>query len=187
MMKEEYSESVYDEALSAIRSGDNKSVSNLYDRYRGEFIAFVCRDFLLDRDDAVELYQESFIALYENVRNGKLTKLTASLKTYLFRIARNKMMNRMRDSKPHVPLTDEFVENEDDWTPQHQITYELVQQMQEPCNTVLTLFYWDKCSMEEIARRMNYSGAPVAQNRKSICMKKLKTVLYDRFVSEGLI
>lgn len=155
-MKEEHSESAYDEALSAIRSGDNKSVSSLYDRYRGEFIAFVCRDFLLDKNDAVELYQESFIALYENVSNGKLTKLTASLKTYLFRIARNKMMNRMRDSKPHVPLTDEFVENEDDWTPQHQITYEIVQQMQEPCNTVLTLFllgqmqYGRDCPSDEL-------------------------------------
>ena len=167
-MKKEYSESVYSETLSGIRSGDNKLVSRFYDMYRGEFIAYVCREFSLDRDDAVELYQESFIALYENVRDGKLMRLTASLKTYLFRIARNKMMNRLRDSKPHMPMTEDFREHDDEWT-------------------VLTLYYWDKCSMEEIARKMNYSGAPVAQNRKSLCLRKLKSVLYKKFVSEGLL
>ena len=179
----------YDKAKSmiAIRSGDNKLVSRFYDMYRGEFIAYVCREFSLDRDDAVELYQESFIALYENGRDGKLMILTASLKTYLFRIARNKMMNRLRDSKPHMPLTEDFIEHDDEWTPQHQITYEIVQRMEEPCNTVLTLYYWDKFSMEEIARKMNYSGAPVAQNRKSLCLRKLKSVLYKKFVSEGLL
>ena len=118
-MKKEYSESVYSETLSGIRSGDNKLVSRFYDMYRGE---------------------ESFIALYENVRDGKLMRLTASLKTYLFRIARNKMMNRLRDSKPHMPLTEDFIEHDDEWTPQHQITYEIVQRMEEPCNTVLTLY-----------------------------------------------
>ena len=86
-----------------------------------------------------------------------------------------------------MPLTEDFIEHDDEWTPQHQITYEIVQRMEEPCNTVLTLYYWDKCSMEEIARKMNYSGAPVAQNRKSLCLRKLKSVLYKKFVSEGLL
>lgn len=35
-MKKEYSESVYSETLSGIRSGDNKLVSRFYDMYRGE-------------------------------------------------------------------------------------------------------------------------------------------------------
>lgn len=48
-MKKEYSESVYSETLSGIRSGDNKLVSRFYDMYRGEFIAYVCREFSLDR------------------------------------------------------------------------------------------------------------------------------------------
>lgn len=63
----------------------------------------------------------------------------------------------------------------------------MVQQMQEPCNTVLTLYYWEQRTMEEIARKMNYSGAQVAKNRKLICMRKLKSTLYKRFVSEGLL
>lgn len=186
-MKNESSESAYKDALSGIRSGDNRLISHIYDLYRGEFVAFVRRDFSIGEEDAVELYQESFIALYENVRNGKLRELTVSLKTYLFRIARNKMMNRLRDSKLHVSLTEDLMENEDEWGVRQQITYDIVRQMEEPCNTILMLFYWDKCNMEEIARRMNYSGAPVAQNRKSICMRKLKSVLFRKFSSEGLL
>lgn len=95
-MKKESSESAYNDPLTAIRLSDHGAVSQLYDKYRREFVAFAGREFSLREYDAVEIYQESFVALYENVKNGKLTHLTASLKSYLFQIGRYKMLNRHR-------------------------------------------------------------------------------------------
>lgn len=175
--------------FTAIAQSDGGAISQLYDRYRGEFVAFARGEFSLREYDAVEIYQESFIALYENITNGKLTRLTASLKSYLFQIGRHKMLNKHRNEagRRSVDLTEAITERSREWDLREQITYELVQQMQEPCNTVLTLYYWEELTMEQIARKMNYLGAQVAKNRKSLCMRKLKTTLYKRFVAEGLL
>lgn len=185
-MRKESLESDYNDLLQG-RMSDQMAVSKLYDRCRGEFVAFVQPNFSLDRREAVELYQECFIALYENVNSGKLTTLTCSLKTYLIRIAKNKMLNRWRDKKTEIEIDDQFAEDNEVWTIQEQITYDVVQQMEEPCNTVLMLYYWERLSMDDIARKMNYAGAQVAKNRKLSCMRKLKLVLAARFSAEGIL
>ena len=156
--------------------------------YREEFIAFAHRHFSLNGDDAIEIYQESFIALYENVHSGRLDSLSVSLKTYLFRIARNKILNRRRDTAgKSKPLPDHIATESSDWEQKQEIAYDLVLKMEEPCNTVLTLYYWECRSMEYIAGEMNYASAQVAKNRKAVCMRKLKEVLIKRFTVEGLI
>lgn len=185
-MKREPLKSDYSDLLQG-RMSDQLAVSKLYDRYRGDFVAFARQGFSLDKSEAIELYQECFVALYENVHSGKLTELTCSLKTYLLRIARNKMLKRWRDKKISIELSDTIVVDDGEWTIQEQITYDVVRQMEEPCNTVLMLYYWEQLSMNDIARKMNYSGAQVAKNRKLICMRKLKSVLTARFSDEGVL
>ena len=174
--------------LDGFRSDNGSHVARLYDMYRGEFVAFARKHFSLGEDDAVEVYQESFIALYENAKNGKLESLSVSLKTYLFRIARNKILNRRRDAAgKSESLTDNIVVEDSDWEQRQKITYDMVKKMEEPCNKVLTLYYWERRSMEYIAGAMNYASAQVAKNRKSVCMRKLKEVLTRRFTAEGLM
>lgn len=178
----------YNGILNEEGMADHRAVSHLYEKYRGEFIAYARKSFSLSTEQAVELYQDCFVALYENVKSGKLTELTCSLKTYLLGIARHKIFNRWRDDKPTTELQPEdMVSGNEEWDELQQSTYDMVQKMEEPCNTILTLYYWEECSMSEIARRMNYSGAQVAQNRKLRCMRKLKSLLYKQFVSEGLL
>lgn len=192
-MKTEHSESAGKEqgadVIAGIGSGDGRHVTRLYELYRGEFVAFARRGFSLGEAEAMEIYQESFIALYENIRCGKLTRLTVSLKTYLFRIARNKILNARRNaSGKNAGLHDALLQTQsDDWAARQEIVYRVVRQMQEPCSTVLTLYYWERWSMEEIARTLNYAGAQVAKNRKLACMRKLKAVLTAKFIAEGLI
>lgn len=192
-MKKKSSESVVKEKsgelLAGIGSGDGRHIARLYDLYRSEFIGFARRSFSLGETEAVEIYQESFIALYENIRRGRLTRLSASLKTYLFRIARNKILNARRGAAAKsqelpggVPDIDT-----DDWAERQEIVFSTVQQMQEPCTTVLTLYYWERRSMDEIARALNYAGAQVAKNRKLACMRKLKAILTAKFTAEGFL
>lgn len=192
-MKKERSESAAEahgsDAIARIGAHDGRHVAHLYDLYRGEFAAFARRCYSLDEAAAAEIYQESFIALYENIRRGKLTRLSVSLKTYLFRIARNKILNARRDAAgKNEELREAFPETgNDEWTARQEIVYRTVQEMQEPCNSVLTLYYWERRSMEEIARKLNYAGAQVAKNRKLACMRKLKAVLTAKLTAEGLI
>ena len=67
-----------------------------------------------------------------------------------------------------------------------EITSEEVKKMREPCCSVLTLYYWDRKCMDEIATIMNYSNGDVAKNRKSLCIKELRRRVSFRLRAEGI-
>lgn len=178
--------------IVALQRGNGSSISKLYDIYCHEFISFACGSFSVSRDTATDIYQESFIALYQNIQSGKLTNFSVSLKSYLFHIGKHKLMNHHRNLSTHrheeigdLHFNIAHCESQD-WLRKQEITYEAVLQMNEPCSTVLKLYYWEKQSMAEIARRMEYKSEQVATNRKSLCIKKLKQYLITLFKSEGL-
>lgn len=172
---------------------DEAEISNLYLLYREPFMAFALKHFDYDRESAADLYQDSFMALYQNIVEGRITHLSASLKTYLFQIGKFKMMNRDRQtrSRQTVDLRDDIGNVEQSYADHGQasmsdITFEEVSAMEEPCCSVLSLYYWERKSMAQIAHEMNYKNENVAKNRKSLCMKKLRRVLSTRFQREGV-
>lgn len=178
--------------IAAFQRDNGSAISKLYNSYYHEFISFACGNFKVSREVAADIYQESFIALYQNIQNGKLTNFSVSLKSYLFHIGKHKLMNHHRNQSTHrhEEISDLHFNimhcESKDWIQKQEITYKTVLQMNEPCSTVLTLYYWEKQSMAEIARRMEYKSEQVAANRKSLCMKKLKQYLITLFKSEGL-
>jgi len=180
--------------LSLLRSGKAPEVSYVYELYREEFISFVTKSFSVSSDEAIDIYQESFLALYRNVSAGKLTELSSSLKTYLFQIGKNQLFKQYRQKRGENLMEtmdgspDRVDEREDEeWMHKQEITNQVISSMEEPCHTVLTLFYWRQKSMKEIAEALNYKNDQVAKNRKGACLKKLKAVLQERFRKEGLV
>ncbi len=53
-------------------------------------------------DISAEVYQKAFTILYFNIKDGKITELTSSLKTYLYAIAKNVFKERFRDKHKQV-------------------------------------------------------------------------------------
>lgn len=148
--------------------------------YRAEFFRYVKNRFRIEDDIIFDIYQESFIALYDNIKDGKLSTLTSSLKTYLFRIGINKLYKYL-EKETKIELVKgldlynfEGLECEDADIEMHNELDKILNELGEPCNTVLSLFYWKQKSMKEIAIRMNYTSEQVAKNRKSLCLKTLK-------------
>jgi len=167
---------------------NERAITQLYNMYRSEFIGFFVREYSIAITDAAEIYQESFIAMYQNIVNGKVTAISYSLKTYLFKIGKYKIYNRFRDAKPMVELhtltTD--TDSEEEQFMQNLVN-EVVFAMENQCSKLLSLFYWQRKSMKEIADIMDYKNEQVAKNRKSICMKRLKERLKARFREEDLM
>lgn len=147
--------------------------------YRDQFSNYFKKEFRMEEDIIFDIYQESFIALYDNIKDGRLNTLTSSLKTYLFRIGINKTLRYLEKEKSISRLEDlntysfEDIEPNDSEEAYSKLD-KILDELQEPCNTVLKLFYWKKKSMKEIAAKMNYRNEQVAKNRKSLCLKQLK-------------
>ncbi|MDR1055821.1 MAG: hypothetical protein LBL90_08385 [Prevotellaceae bacterium] len=175
--------------ISGFLSKDESLITKLYDIYRTEFISFGQKYFSIEEQIAVEIYQDSFLVLYQNVRNGKLSKLSASLKTYLFQIGKYKMLNYVnRVQKRGAVLHDISLHiNDPDWERKQEIACKMLSVMNEPCNTILNLAFWEERSLAYIADVMKYKSVQVAKNSKRICIRRLKQILEEKFRAEGLI
>ena len=186
--------------LFEIKADNQRKISALYNEHKAPFINYSVNNFKLTRDTAEDVYQDAFLALHQNVQNGKLTNLTVPLRTYLFQIGKNKIYDYFKragkeidiDSLSHLITSENelgdfglIYEDEDSDSEQRNlIVYNTVSEMGSPCKEVLSYYYWDDKSMKEIAELMNYSSSDVAKTQKSKCMKKIEVYITERLRNE---
>jgi RNA polymerase sigma factor (sigma-70 family) len=194
-MKKESLKSDFKSLFSIFESRRNGKIEELFEGYRQPFYLFIKKYFpVIDDSVIADIYTDSFVVVYNNIKNGKLEKLSASLRSYLFSIGKNLALKYVRDNKKEIELVDldkylfsDEVLFSDERQSEYDIMYQIVMGMGEPCYSVLSLFYWEQNSMQEIASKMNYKTAQVAKNRKYSCDNKLKDMLKERLKDEGLM
>jgi RNA polymerase sigma-70 factor (ECF subfamily) len=91
--------------IKAFQEGDEFAFVSIYNRYKSGVYVF-CVKMLLDKEQAQDVMQETFLRVYEN--RDRLLK-TDSFKAWLFTIARNQCLNQLRRSTRQVQF-DESVE-----------------------------------------------------------------------------
>lgn len=157
-----------------------RKISLFYDACKEDFFAFIrkqCGE--LPMEDLRDLYQEAFIAMHENIRNGKYEERpSCSLKTYLFQIGLYKTWTYLKSRRETVDLDERSMGKTEEgilFERQDRI-YSIVATMQSPCKEILFAFYWDGFSMDEIASLMSYKDATVAKSQKYRCVRKVADV-----------
>jgi RNA polymerase sigma factor (sigma-70 family) len=133
-------------------------------------------------DDASDLFQEVLIIIYEKVLDNRL-RLTCSLKTYIYSIARNQWLNKLKAQKRYTSFNnfESFISIEEE--PENIPTINLdnlLNEIGEACRKLLILFYYKKRSMQEICKELNYSNADSVKNQKYKCMQRLKKMADNR-------
>jgi len=162
-------------------------MERLYNEYRRPFIVWAGQTYHSEEDDAIEIFQKAFTILYFNVRQGKLTTLTSSLKTYLFSIGKNLFREKFRDKHAgHISIDDpntftvlsEQVDNSilDAYQNAHQreVVRSLLEQIGDPCRKLLNLIFIQGVPAKEVVDMMGYSDDRVVRKRKSLCLKQLR-------------
>ena len=80
----------------ALSKKDHSFFEDIYAMYRSDFLSFAANKFNCDNNEATDVFQDAVIALYENIRDGKITVFESSIKTYLFSIAKYKLLNNIQ-------------------------------------------------------------------------------------------
>ena len=52
--------------------------------------------------------------------------------------------------------------------------------LDEPCRTLLLLFYWEQRPMEEIATRLGFANAQTAKAKKYQCKDRLRSLITEQ-------
>jgi RNA polymerase sigma factor (sigma-70 family) len=139
-------------------------------------------------EDARDIYQEGFIAVWRNIQLGKFHPSTEKeFSAYLFRVCKNKWIDQLRKNKTR-PV--EAVGNADKLEARHIETEEdekykyLIQvrenflQLGDKCREILSMFYYRKKNLKEIADQYGMTEAS-AKNSKYRCLQKLRELVFN--------
>ncbi len=179
--------------LDAIKQGQPKTLEKIYDEHRKPFVIWASQLYQCDDEDAIEIFQKAFTIFYFNVKEGKLVELTSSIKTYLFSIGKNLFREKFRDKHnklvniedvAYASAVNEKVDTNilDDYQKDHQkeVVRKLLDEIGDPCKTLLTLVYVHSYSVDAVVEEMNYSDERVVRKRKSLCLKKMREMVAER-------
>ena len=84
--------------------GDKEAYASLVRQYQNRIFGFIMR-MTADRETALDLTQDTFLAAYENLSGFRQE---AAFSTWLYQIAANKTRNFIKRSKREVPMSDDF-------------------------------------------------------------------------------
>lgn len=98
--------------LARVRAGDMEAFDALYERYETRLFAYL-RALLLDRRDAEEVMHDAFMAA---LRDDTEILDDGGFRAWLYRIARNHALNRLRGTERHARHLSALAEVETDRT-----------------------------------------------------------------------
>ena len=167
------------EILEGLKTKNKDVIRYLYEVSYDQVMKMIIRK-NGSEEDAQDVFQESIMVLFMKVREPNFD-LGCTCSTYLFGIAKNKWLNRIRHKKvqaqvslePDFIIDDDFEEEEillqhEKW----KLYKEEFDKLSEACQKLLKLFM-ENTSMKNIAKIMGYSSEQHAKNRRYRCQKSL--------------
>ena len=170
----------------------NRFISGEKDRVQ----TYLRKNFSVSDDDLDDIFQEASMALFLNIRDGKLSSLSSSLGTYFIKVCINQTMKFIGKSSKTVPFFNEnrltnsdFFRNDkidelynlcaDDEESDRKYRTEklvgsIIESMTETCRNILHGYYWDDFSTATIADMFNFSDANSVKAQKYKCVQKFR-------------
>lgn len=192
--------------VAAVRNGDRKMLMDMYERLRACFNAWkrLCRD--VAEEDASDVFQDSFVILWENIEHGALnsedgqvyasragkTYDVQDLSAYFMRIVKNKYREMLRrNGKLPIFAADEDnlpdTSADDVSASRHLVVCSSIMDLPARCRQILTMFYYDGMSLDEILEALGHEGSYNGlKTRKHKCMQSLKDRVTWLFRELGL-
>lgn len=163
---------------------------------KNKVFAYLRKTFSVSDDDLSDIYQESSVALFMNIRDGKLTNLTSSLSTYFLRVCINQTLKFLGKQKKVVPLFDDNrLTNKDSFRPDkidelyqlctedeeaekisrsEKIVLRILESMPDTCKNVFQGYYWDNLTTTTIADMFGFANANSVKTQKYKCLQKFR-------------
>lgn len=189
----------------------NKKIEEWFYRTAKRYYDEHFNDVFFDKDGKQEIFQEAFLKIWMEIDNGKITvrdgkvcrqqssgafsPMTCSLTTFLMTFAKNENREKVRsnhltycaeiydDSSNSTVATTEFDIEEDAATMKNRIVDDCIQKMPPRCKEILTLFYYQGKSLDEIMelRGEKNTSKNGLKSAKSKCMNTLRDRIAEQF------
>jgi len=161
-----------------------------------KFLKSLTKGSSIDEDDLHDIFQDAILVLYEKIMAGNFV-LTATIQTYLNSVCKNQLYKKFsKNSKQSHFDTDLDLDSKLQYNSEIEDVLEELKIKDEKqfnaiekglitikekgghCYELLTLFWYHKKSMLEIADYYGYTNDINARMQKSKCQKRLKKLAY---------
>lgn len=194
--------------------GKNRKVEDQFYASCKRYFTDKFDDVFFDLDRKQEVFQEAFIRLWTQIddrtirvadgviqrqrSDGSYQPMTCSLTTFLMAIAKNEYREIVRDNKEeyYAEFFDDaenaeveipaWADEEDAEEQKNRIVSECISQMLSRCLDILTLFYYEGKSLDEILlirsdKNTSKDGLKTAKNKCMNTLKERILVQFNRF------
>ncbi len=177
--------------LAALAAGDRTATEQIYQQY-----FHIVNGWLIKNGgaaaDAADVFQEAMVVLFEKAADEDF-RLTCSIGTYLFAISKRLWYKKLERQNREPVFFKEDADGEEesyggvyeDDISAHQereTHYEqlnaALDQIGEPCRSLLKAFYHHDKSMQEIAADFGYTNPDNAKTQKYKCLTRLRKLFY---------
>ncbi|MBC9915124.1 RNA polymerase sigma factor [Chitinophaga varians] len=165
-----------------LKTGDRQATAVIYQRYFPMVAAYVQQN-SGHAADAEDVFQEVMLVLIQKIQAPDFV-LTASLKTYLYAIARNSWCKRLRDNHLLLPGTD-LPEDAGmpDLFPEPPATAQLqgwLARITDNCKRILKALFFYQQPMALLAQKMGWKNKHTADNQKYKCLQQLRKAALEK-------
>ncbi len=182
--------------MAEIVSLKNQDLNRFISGEKGKILTYLRKNYSVSDDDIDDIFQESSMALYLNIRDGKLSNLTSSLGTYFMKVCINQTLKFLGKNSKVVPLVDESrisngnavrddkidelygfcmdTEEEDRKIRMELLVNNIIASMTDACKNILQGYYWNDLSTSTIADVFGFSDANSVKAQKYKCVKKFR-------------
>lgn len=165
--------------IEGIRNQDDTTLNWLYNNYFNTVSKHILKNNGVS-DDVSDVFQDTIIVLYNQIIDGTLN-LTSDLKGYFFGIARNIWNTQLRKKRKTVELELDLLQepeiDEDNDRMFERIVNRAFQKLKPDSQAVLNLYY-EGCSYDEIAVKMNLKNEGYARRKKYLSKEALMELVY---------
>jgi RNA polymerase sigma factor (sigma-70 family) len=174
--------------LEGLASSDKKAVETIY-RENYNMVQSLIINNNGSADDARDIFQEAMIVLYEKVRSGTF-ELNCQLKTFVYSVSRRLWLKRLQqqnrysipgDNMEAVVAVEEELEDHEQRNAEFEMMEKAVNNLGEPCKSLIEAYYLQKKNMQDIAASFGYTNAANAKTQKYKCLMRLKKIFFAHY------
>jgi RNA polymerase sigma-70 factor (ECF subfamily) len=152
--------------IQACLNGDNDAYRRLMQRYEPQIVRLMWR-FTRDRNEVEQLVQEAFVEAFFSLKSYKgqgpflhwLNKIATRVGYRFWKQRDRAGLFVPMDDMDNFDAVDESNANEIDSAQAAEVLHSLFNRLQATDRLILTLMYFEECSIEEIAKRTGWTKA----------------------------
>jgi len=175
-----------------IKNNPEKKLKEVYIEHKENCTSWLRSKYNIEHENSIDIFQQSVLVLYDNAVRDKIkSDDKASMKTYLFSVAKNLALQKINKNKKWSKVSEPesilgLIENSDsELEIGNEEKEQIIKlntalvQIGDPCRTLLKLFYYQKLSFEEISQLMSYKNIHAAKSQKYKCMQRIRKIILN--------